>query len=192
MTKTIEEVYWKLFARLPYVLLVLSLLCLSVLTIARSTSLCDIRTMGPQVIVSQSTYFSLGVLMLALTAVLAGWLLKQIEVRNYQTLIILGLLIPTIPFMFGHERVVIDPDYVVIEQGMRFSPEVRRLDIRDIAGVSVAYQKVPGVKDRWGYFFTWKSRSGKNGSVPLNTQMTTALPVILTVMALHDIPYLGD
>jgi hypothetical protein len=191
MTKSIEEVFWKLFARLPYVLLLLALLCLSVLTILRSTMICDIRTMGPQVVISQSLYFSLGVFMLAFTVALAGWLLKQIEIRNYEKLIILGLLIPAIPFMLGRERVVVDPDYVVIEQGTRLNPEVQRLDVGDMDWISVAYQKVPGMKDKWEYFFTWKSKSGKTGCVPLSAQMTTALPVILTVMELRGVPYLG-
>lgn len=190
MKRTIEDVFWKLFACLPYVLLLLALLCVSVLTIIRSTTLCDIRTLGPQVIVSRSLYFSLGVFLLAFTFVLAGWFLRHIEVRNYEKLIILGLIIPVIPFMLGHERVVIDPDYVLIEKGTRFSHEVLKLDVGDMDGISVAYQKAPGVKGRWGYFFTWKSRTGSSGSIPLNAEMTTALPVILTVMELRGVPFL--
>lgn len=192
MTKSIEEVFWKLFARLPYVLLILALGSLSALTIIRSSTLCDIRTLGPQVIVSKSFYFTLGVFMLAFTIALAGWLLRQIEVRNYEKLIILGLLIPMLPFMLGRDRVVIDPYFVVIEKGTSFSPRIQRLDFGDVEGVSVAYRKAPGAGDRWGYFFTWKSRSGKTESVPLDAEMTTALPVILTVMELRGVPFLEN
>ncbi|HNY63982.1 MAG TPA: hypothetical protein PKM41_01005 [Deltaproteobacteria bacterium] len=192
MTKTTEEVFWKLFARLPYALLILSLLCLSVLTIVRAAGLCDIRTLGPQVIISRSLYFYLGVFLLAFTVALAGWFLRQLGVRNCDKIIILGLLIPAVPFVAGTERVVVDPEYVAIEKGTRFSPTVQRLDIRDIDGISVAYRKVPGGSGRMGYVFTWKSKSGTTGSAPLSAEMTTALPMILTVMELHSVPYLGD
>jgi hypothetical protein len=190
MTKTVEEVFCKLSARLPYVLLLLALGSVSVLTVIRASTLCDIRTVGPQVIVSRSLYFTLGVFMLAFTIGLAGWLLRKIGVKNYEKLIILGLLIPMVPFMLGRDRVVVDPYYVVIEGGTSFSPRIQRLDVGDMEGISVAYRRIPGLKERWGYFFTWKSRSGKTGSIPLNAEMTTALPVILTVMELGGVPYL--
>lgn len=190
MTTPNDELFWKLFARLPYVLLILALLCLSVLTILRSAMLCDVRTTGLQVIVSTSFTFYLGVFMLAFTVALAGWLLRKVGVENCEKLIILGLLIPAVPLMLDRERVVVHPDYVVIEQGTRFSPEVRRIDIQDTKGISVVYRKA--AEQGGGYVFSWKSRTGKGGSVPMSPRMTAALPAILTVMGLHDVPYLGN
>ena len=151
------------------------------------------RVEGDQTVFAFERWVQIGVILIGLLALPAGWFLRRRSARLGYGLIIAGplALIFLAPMLFSDE-VRIDDRHFESRHGFWWSPTTHVVAFDDLSQIHLRVEVKQGRRGKsYSYYFDGRKKSGGQETVPLGDLMKEAAVEILVRAKANNIPITG-
>jgi hypothetical protein len=130
---------------------------------------------GSEITFRYELWVTLGVLLLGIVAVPAGWFLRKLSARFGWALLILGPIATLLiaPSMFG-DRVVVDDEGFRVRVGIWSTTAVHDVKFDDLSMLKITAEVTRGRRKQTHLYFVCERKSGGAAKVPMNGELTKA------------------